>query len=48
MCPTPDPALLEQEQRVLMILEQADHFVLEADRLQILSTGNNRVLIFNK
>jgi len=48
MCPTPDPALLEQEQSVLMILEQADHFVLEADRLQILSTGNNRILIFNK
>lgn len=48
MCPTGDPLLLEQEQSMLEILQQADHLVLEPDRLQILSSGNAKILIFKK
>ncbi len=47
-CATPDPALMEQEQALLLILQQADHFVIEPARLQIISSGNNRLIVFNK
>jgi heat shock protein HslJ len=47
-CATPDPLLMKQEQMLLQILQGADHFVLESDKLQIISVGNNRILIFNK
>jgi heat shock protein HslJ len=48
MCPTPDAALLEQEQLIMQILQVADHFVLEPDRLQIISSGNSKVMVFTK
>ncbi len=47
-CATPDPALTEQEQAFLLMLQQADHFIIEPARLQIISSGNNRLLVFNK
>ena len=47
-CSTPDPSLMEQEQALLLILQQADHIVIEPARLQIISSGNNRLIVFNK
>jgi len=47
-CATPDPVIQEQEQALLLILRQADHFVIEPTRLQIISSGNNRLIVFNK
>lgn len=48
MCPTPDTALVEQEQMIMLTLQQADHYSLETNRLQIISTGNNRMLVFTR
>lgn len=48
MCPTPDTALMEQEQMMMQILKVADHYVLEPDRLQIISSGNNQLMVFTK
>jgi heat shock protein HslJ len=48
MCPTPDNTLIDQEQLIMLTLQQADHYVLEPDRLQIISSGNNRMLVFTR
>jgi heat shock protein HslJ len=45
MCPQP-PGSTEQEQMIFTILQQAERIELTGDKLQIFSTGDDKVLIY--